>query len=95
MTRRSTFSLLLVAIASLSLAGCGDDSDVVLVEGHLDGPGTKIEVWRQSVGSVPLAAERTDIMAVVSDDPVSTRVPVWPRTDIVGLVDRILERVSC
>ena len=77
-----------------SLAPMFADCDLVLVEGHLDGPGTKIEVYRQSVGGVPLAAERTGIMAVVSDDPVSTRVPVWPRRDIVGLVDRILECIS-
>ncbi len=77
-----------------SLAPMFDDCDLVLVEGLVDGPGAKIEVWRQSVGGSPLAAERADIMAVVSDDPVSASVPVWPRTDIIGLVDRVLEHVS-
>ncbi|HYW80376.1 MAG TPA: molybdopterin-guanine dinucleotide biosynthesis protein B [Thermoguttaceae bacterium] len=77
-----------------SLAPMFDDCDVVLVEGHVDGPGTKIEVYRRSVGDVPLAAQRDDIIAVVSNDPVSTSVPIWPRTDIVGLVDRVLKHVS-
>ena len=67
-------------------AGC----DLVLVEGHLDGPGAKIEVWRQSVGQPPLAAERDDVVAVISDDPVSLEVPVWPRNDLAGLADRLL-----
>ena len=64
--------------------------DLVLVEGHLDGPGVKIEVWRQAVGQPPLAAERDDITAVVSDDPLALAVPVWPRNDLTEVVDHLL-----
>lgn len=73
-----------------SLAGIFTGCDLVLVEGHLDGPGVKIEVWRQAVGGSPLAAERGDIAAVVSDDPVSLDVPIWPRSDVAALADRVL-----
>jgi molybdopterin-guanine dinucleotide biosynthesis protein B len=66
------------------------DCDLVLIEGHLDGPGTKIEVWRQENGGIPLAAERGDIAAIVSDDPVSLDVPVWPRKNVAALADCIL-----
>ncbi len=72
------------------LAGIFDQCELVLVEGHLDGPGIKVEVWRQSVGPSPLAAERDDIVAVISDDPISLDVPVWPRNDSAGLADRVL-----
>ena len=67
-------------------AGC----DLVLVEGHLDGPGAKIEVWRETVGGSPLAAERQEIVAVVSNDPVPHDVPVWSRSDITSLADHVL-----
>lgn len=76
-------------------AGC----DVVLVEGHLDGPGPKIEVWRAAAGGAPLAQDRRDIHALVTDDDLPSdpppgatgaRCPVWPRGDLAGLVDRLL-----
>jgi len=67
-------------------AGC----DLLLVEGHLDGPGPKIEVWRASMGTAPLAAARRDIAAVVSDEDPGVTVPVWPRKDVAALADRVL-----
>lgn len=72
------------------LAGMFTGCDLVLVEGHLDGPGVKIEVWREAVGGPPLATERGDVAAVVSDDPLSLDVPVWPRSDVAKLADRLL-----
>ena len=73
-----------------SLAGLFNSCDLILVEGHLDGPGLKIEVWRQAIGGTPLAADRGDIAAVVSDDPVPLDAPVWPRSDVAALADRVL-----
>ena len=72
------------------LSGIFTGCDLVLIEGHLDGPGAKIEVWRQTVGGSPLAAERSDIAAVVSDDQLSLDVPVWPRRNVAALADRVL-----
>ena len=66
------------------------DCEIVIVEGNIDASGVKIEVWRAAAGSDPLAAERTDIAAVVSDDRPTVRVPVWPRSDIRNLADRVL-----
>ncbi len=68
------------------LKGC----DVVLVEGHLDRAGPKIEVWRQSLGTPCLAAHRKDILALVTDDPIGVDVPVWPRSDLGSLADRLM-----
>ena len=72
------------------LAAMFTGCDLVLVEGDLDGAGVKIEVWREAVGGACLASQRPDIAAVVSDDRPKTNVPIWPRRDIVQLVDHIL-----
>ena len=64
--------------------------DLVLVEGHLDGPGTKIEVWRQAIGGACIASDREDIAAVVTDDQPEVDVPVWSRSNISQLADRVL-----
>ena len=65
------------------------DCEIVIVEGDIEAPGVKIEVWRAAAGSTCLAAERSDIVAVVSDDGPLVRVPVWPRQDIIRLADHV------
>lgn len=68
-------------------AGC----DLVLVEGDRNRPGgVKVETWRAAVGGPCLADEHDDVVAVVSDDEPDVAVPVWPRRDVAGLVERIL-----
>lgn len=67
------------------------DTDIVLVEGGINGPGTKIEVWRRAESAYPLADGRDDIAGIVTDDPVTAAVPVWPRHDVGGLADKVLE----
>lgn len=64
--------------------------DVVLVEGDMEHAAAKIEVWRAGLGTVPLALERKEILALVTDDPVEVGIPVWPRSDVAGLTDRVL-----
>ncbi|MFP4040462.1 MAG: molybdopterin-guanine dinucleotide biosynthesis protein B [Desulfosudaceae bacterium] len=65
--------------------------DIILVEGYIEGPGRKIEVWRESLGKQPLFQQREDILAVVTDDPVRTELPVWPGKDLPFIADRVLE----
>jgi molybdopterin-guanine dinucleotide biosynthesis protein MobB len=67
-------------------AGC----DLVLIEGYIDRPGPKIEVWRAARGTAPLFPEHTEILAVISDDPLDCPLPCWPRSDVPGIADRIL-----
>ena len=69
------------------------DCDLVLVEGHVDYPGLKIEVWREEVGGECLAAERRDITAVVTDDHPEVSVTLRPRYDVAGLAEHILDLV--
>ncbi len=68
------------------------DCQLVVVEGHIDAPGIKLEVWRAEMNSSCLAAERDDIAAVITDDHPDVSVPIWPRRDVGRLVDLILER---
>jgi molybdopterin-guanine dinucleotide biosynthesis protein B len=67
--------------------------DIVLVEGDIQADHTKIEVWRRELGTSPLAHEITGVVAVVSDDPIDTSLPVLPRADVSGLVDWIRNRL--
>jgi molybdopterin-guanine dinucleotide biosynthesis protein B len=73
------------------LAPLFSGTDVVLVEGYIDGPGIKIEVWRDEVGTEPLINERNDIVAVVTNDSLETRLPVWSRKDIAKLADNVVK----
>ncbi|MEX0704368.1 MAG: molybdopterin-guanine dinucleotide biosynthesis protein B [Planctomycetales bacterium] len=67
------------------------DCDLLLVEGDARTSEPKIEVWRAATGTEPLAADDPAIIAVVTDDPLSSSVDVWPRSEVPTLCDRILE----
>jgi len=67
------------------------DCDLVLVEGHIDMPGQKVEVWRQEVSDECLANQRDDILAVIADGILETSVPVWPRDNVSRVADEILK----
>lgn len=62
---------------------------LILVEGNTAGPGPKLEVWRKERGTVPYAAERSDILALVTDDPIDVSIPVLPRRDIAALASYV------
>ncbi len=66
-----------------------NDVDLLIIEGFVDGPGKKIEVWREKVGTVPRILEREDIDVVITDDNIDTQIPVWPRNDIAKIADNI------
>lgn len=80
------------------------DCDLVLVQGDVDGPGVKLEVWEASSGEQPLAAARGDIAAVVADDsddsdhaddPIrGVAAPVWPLDELEALTDGVLGLVG-
>lgn len=69
------------------------DCDLVLVEGHSQVDGLKVEVWRADVGAPPIAATDSTIIAVVTDDPPPPEVdvPVWSRRDVASLAERLLQ----
>lgn len=65
------------------------DCDLVLVEGHANGPGPKLEVWRAELGTSPMALERPDVIGIISDDAPIVPCPVWLRCDVAALAARI------
>ena len=75
------------------LAPLYEGCDLVLIEGDVSGPGPSIEVHRASEGGTPLANERREIVAVVSDDELVVRVPIWPRSNVAQVADRVLDLV--
>lgn len=79
--------------AYASIASLFADCALVLVEGDIDARAPKIEVWRESLGTECLATERSDILAIVSDDVPPTSLAVWPRCQVGQLVDRLFELV--
>lgn len=68
--------------------------DLVLIEGDLEGDGSKIEVWRESAGGLCLASQREDISAVVTDDPAPVGMTVLPRSNLKPLVEHVLDFVA-
>jgi hypothetical protein len=48
-------------------------------------------VWRKEGGEAPIAPERNDIRAIVTDDAIDLQIPVWPRRDMKTLGDEILK----
>ncbi len=66
------------------------DCEVVLVEGHLAGPGKMVEVWREAVGGPCLAGEHDQIVAVVTNDRPDVSLPLWPRSNLAQLADQLL-----
>ncbi len=65
------------------------DKDLVIIEGYIDGPGKKIEVWREEIGTVPRITERNDIEAIITNDGIDTDRPVLSRKDIKVIADYV------
>lgn len=64
--------------------------DLVLVEGFKQEPVPKLEVFRAENGKPPLFPERSDIVAIASDDLLETALPVFPIDDAAAMVRHIL-----
>lgn len=67
-----------------------DDCDLVLVEGDTLTSAPKIEVWRSITNGIPFANSGLVVQGVVTDEPLECHAPVWPRSDVHGLVHRML-----
>ena len=63
---------------------------IVLIEGGLGYPGPKLEVWRETMGTRPLALTNGGIVGIVTDDQVDVELPVWRRADIEAIAEQVL-----
>jgi molybdopterin-guanine dinucleotide biosynthesis protein MobB len=70
------------------------DCDLVLVEGHVAGPGKKIEVWRSAISDEPIARGDPTILAVISDNESRIAQPVYRRSDIRALAELVVRLAS-
>jgi len=68
--------------------------DLVLVEGFKREAHPKLEVHRASVGKPLLASDDPHIVAVASDGPVMTRVPVVSLDDIDAIAELLIAKAQ-
>ena len=48
--------------------------DIVLIEGWINGPHDKIEIWRASLKKPPLFLDVPGVRAIVTDDPLDPEI---------------------
>ena len=77
-----------------ALARIFQECRLVLVEGDSQTTAPKIEVWRSSLGTPPLATRDKSIMALVTDDTPPSVKFVLHRADIGRLADWICSRMG-
>ena len=70
----------------------GGDYDLLLTEGFKQGSTPKIEVHRKEQGEGLLCSPR-QLLAVVTDEPLSVDVPQFSKEEVQGLADLIENRL--
>jgi len=68
--------------------------DLLIVEGFKFVSIPKLEVWRAATGEPPLHPKDRDIVAVVTDSPVNTTLPVLDLNDAAAVGDFILRHLG-
>jgi len=68
--------------------------DLLLVEGFKHAPIPKLEVWRAVTGEPLLHPNDPHIVAVASDGPVQTKLPVLKLDDDAGIAKFILKKLK-
>jgi molybdopterin-guanine dinucleotide biosynthesis adapter protein len=66
--------------------------DVVIAEGFKRSHFPKIEIFRRAIEPAPICAAGDNLMAVVSDDPLETDVPVHGFQNVSAVADLIEDR---
>lgn len=66
------------------------DCQCVIVEGDVRASAQKVEVWRASLGTPPLAANDPSILAIVTDDDPNVARTTLARSDPSALADWVL-----
>ncbi|TDA70403.1 MAG: molybdopterin-guanine dinucleotide biosynthesis protein B [Clostridia bacterium] len=67
--------------------------DLILTEGYKRGNKPKIEVHRAELGRELLCGPEDNLLAVASDEPVETGVPVFDLNNVADLAAFIVERL--
>jgi molybdopterin-guanine dinucleotide biosynthesis protein MobB len=69
------------------------EADIIIAEGFKRDKHPKIEVFRQGIHPHPLAPELENLIAVVSDCPLSLDIPCMDLNDIKGIANIIEARI--
>jgi molybdopterin-guanine dinucleotide biosynthesis protein B len=67
----------------------GDDFDIILTEGFSRGSAPKVEIHRREIG--PLLEDAKKLFAVVTDEPLETKVRQYATEDVKGVADLLVE----
>lgn len=65
----------------------GEGVDLILIEGFKEGDTLKIEVHRKELGELVCSPE--ELIAIVTDEPITTTVPQFSHSDVKALADFI------
>lgn len=76
-----------------SFASAYAECDLLLVEGDTRTEALKLEVWREVNNTPPIAYVVSNILAIVTDDPVKISLPILKRSNVGAVADFILD--SC
>jgi molybdopterin-guanine dinucleotide biosynthesis protein B len=68
--------------------------DLVLIEGFKQEPLPKLEVYRAAHGKPPLFPERADIVAVATNDPLTTTLPILPIDDAAAIAQFVIATLN-
>jgi len=69
------------------------DVDLLIVEGFKRERVPKIEVFqRKADGDAPVCGGDENLLAVITDEPVVTSLPVFSRNDIQGVAEFVIDR---
>lgn len=67
--------------------------DIILAEGYKAYPQPKIEIVRSALSDTPICADDEQLLAIVSDRPLSVQVPCFGLEEIESLADFLEEQV--
>jgi molybdopterin-guanine dinucleotide biosynthesis adapter protein len=68
----------------------GTEYDIILSEGFSRGNAPKVEIHRKDAG--PLLETASNLIAVITDEPLDTDVPQFSHDDVKGVADFLVER---
>ena len=70
-----------------------DDVDLLIAEGYKKERIPKIEVFPRKEEVEPVCIDDGNLLAIVTDVPFSSRVPVFQRDDVGAIADFIIEKL--
>jgi molybdopterin-guanine dinucleotide biosynthesis protein B len=70
-----------------------DDVDLLIAEGYKRQEVPKIEVYPKKEGVDPVCIDDGNLLAIVTDSPFASRVPVFQRDDVEAVAEFIISKL--